>query len=344
FIILLSNLSYCPFTVSVHYMPGGSTAGYWNYENPRLDELGRKGQSGQYLKEEDYWAGNLEATTIGLKDAIRIYLCSTKDSFVANKARFNSRMLYGVGDGLNGWSIRSADVKPDTTGQFKGQKVLRVTQHSARGSLFMSSWDPVGRGGFTDSYSAVVTGATFLKENDEAPHTAEDIAFGFNIDFNNVQVSPKLLADGTVGGDVAVPANAVIFDTKAKEWKEVGAGVSVAVGATSSFIEDFYWHNGELITQIDDQYAVAFIRDWCTKDGDDDPYYDEALSANLSEELAITKGTVYHENCSMTFYRNFFFSPDMNRTILNAGTPSAKAGNPGRATVVPWEINEALAE
>lgn len=326
------------------YMPGGSNPGYWNYENARLDELGKKGQNGQYLKEKDYWAGNLEATEIGLKEAVRIYLLSNKDSFVANKARFNSRMLYGVGDGLNGWSIRSADVKPDTSGVFKGQKVLRVSQHSARGSLFMSSWDPVGRGGFTDSYCAVVTGATHLKEIDEAPHTAEDITFGCNIDVGSAQVSPKILSDGTIGGDVEVPSNAIIFDTKTKEWKEVGKGITVAVGATGSFVDGFYWHNGEAITPIDERYASAFIRDWCTKDGEDDPYYDEALSANLSEELATSKGTVYNENGSMTFYKNFFFAPDSNRTITTVGAPSSKAGNPGRPTVVPWEINEALAE
>ena len=332
---------YAPF---YGYMPGGATPGYWNYENARIDELGKKGSFGQYLKEDEYWKGNLEATELGLKDAVRIYLCSTKDSFVANKARFNSRMLYGIGDGLNGWSIRSADVKPDETGPFAGQKVLRVSQHSARGSLFMSSWDPVGRGGFTDSYCAVVTGATHLKENDEAPNTAEDMEFGCKVDFNNAQMSPKILSDGTIGGDVPVPSNAVIFDTKTKTWKEVGDGVSVAVAASGKFIDGFYWHHGEPITQIDERYAYAFVLDWCTKDGEDDPYYDEPLSSNLSEDLATHKGTVYHDDGSMTYYRNFFFSPDMQRTIINTGSPSAKAGNPGRPTVAPWEINEALAE
>jgi len=332
---------YAPF---YGYMPGGSNPGYWNYTNARLDELGKKGQNGQYLKEEDYWAGNLEATELGLKEAVRIYLLSTKDSFVANKARFNSRMLYGVGDGLNGWSIRSADVKPDTTGQFAGQKVLRVSQHSARGSLFMSGWDPVGRGGFSDSYSAVVTGATHSKEEDEAPNTAEDMEFGCEVDFDKAQVSPKILSDGTVEGDVPVPADAVIFDTKTKTWKPVGEGVTVAVAATGRFTEGSCWHHGMPITQLDARYAYAFVMDWCVKDGEDDPYYDEPLSSNLLEDLKTGKGNVYHADGSITSYKNFFFSPDMKRTVIKTGAPSAKAGNPGRPTICPWEINEALAE
>jgi len=332
---------YAPF---YGYMPGGGSPGYWNYEHKRIDELGKKGQNGQYLKEEDYWAGNLEATDLGLKEAVRIYLLSNKDSFVANKARFNSRMLYGIGDGLNGWSIRSADVKPDTKGPFAGQKVLRVAQHSARGSLFMSGWDPVGRGGFSDSYSAVVTGATYVKEEDEAPNTAEDVEFGCKVDFAGAQVSPKILSDGTVGGDVPVPADAVTFDTKTKTWKPVGEGVTVAVAATGRFIEDSYWHHGMPITQLDERYARAFVLDWCIKDGEDDPYYDEPLSSNLLEELITIKGAVYHADGSTTSYGNFFFSPDMKRTIIKIGAPTAKAGNPGRPTVCPWEINEALAE
>ena len=332
---------YSPF---YGYMPGGATPGYWNYENARLDELGKKGQNGQYLKEEDYWAGNLEATDLGLKEAVRIYLLSTKDSFVANKARFNSRMLYGVGDGLNGWSIRSADVKPDESGQFAGQKVLRVSQHSARGSLFMSSWDPVGRGGFSDSYCAVVTGATHLKEEDEAPHTAEDLEFGCKVDFSSAQIQPKILSDGTVGGDVPVPSDAIIFDTKTKQWVAVGEGLTVSTAVKGRFIEGFYWHHGMPINQIDERYASAFVQDWCIKDGEDDPYYDEPLSSNLLEDLKTSKGAIYHEDGSATYYKNFFFAPDTNRTLTKVGAPSAKAGNPGRPTVVPWEINEALAE
>ena len=326
------------------FMPGGSTPGYWNYEHARLDELGKKGSFGQYLKEEDYWEGNLEATEIGLKEAVRIYLCSNRTSFVANKARFNSRMLYGVGDGLNAWSIRSADVKPDASGPFAGKKVLRVSQHSARGSLFMSSWDPVGRGGFADAYCATVVGATHQKEVDEAPNTAEDMLFACTIDIDNAQVLPKILDDGTVGGDVPVPPDAVVFDTATKQWREVGEGVSVSVSAKGKFVDGFFWHHGLPITEIDDRYASAFIRDWCIKDGDDDPYYDEPLSANMLEDLMTSKGALYHEDGSVTYYKNYFFSPDMNRTITTVGSPGAKAGNPGRPTIVPWEINEALAE
>ena len=150
------------------YMAGGADPANWNYENKRLDELGMKGMNGQFLTEKDYWDGNLEATELGLKDACRINLVSQMDKFIANKARFNSRMAYGLGDGLSGWSIRTADVKPDAS----GQKVLRVVQYSARGSLFMSSWDPIGVDGFSDVYAGAIIDPICDASIFEAPNNA----------------------------------------------------------------------------------------------------------------------------------------------------------------------------
>ena len=120
-----------------------------------LDELGKKGMNGRYLTAEDYWEGNLRAAELGLRDSVRIFLVTQMDKFAANKARFNRRMVYGLGDGLNGWSVRSADVEPGAD----GLKTLRVIQYSARGTLFMSAWNPVGVDGFSDVYYLAIAEA-----------------------------------------------------------------------------------------------------------------------------------------------------------------------------------------
>ncbi len=171
------------------YMAGGADPANWNYTNDRIDELGMKGMNGQFLTEKDYWDGNLEATELGIKDACRVYLASQLDKYVANKARFNSRMAYGMGDGLNGWSIRTADVKPDAA----GQKVLRVIQFSARGSLFMSSWDPVGVDGFSDVYSGAITDPCSDPSTFESPNNASDTALRTKYDVKKVQTAPRAL-------------------------------------------------------------------------------------------------------------------------------------------------------
>ena len=151
---------YSPF---YGYMPGGGEAEFWNYSNEKLDVLGKKAAYGQYLTAEEFFSETTDMCAIGMGEAVRVYVVSQNDLFVANRGRFNSRLFYGTSDGFNGWTVRCADVKPDADGPYKGKRVLRVLQYSAQGSLFMSEWDPVGGQGFSDSYStAFFNAVTFL--------------------------------------------------------------------------------------------------------------------------------------------------------------------------------------
>ncbi|MDX9899385.1 MAG: ABC transporter substrate-binding protein [Spirochaetia bacterium] len=320
------------------YMAGGADPANWNYEQKRIDELGQKGMNGQFLTEADYWSGNLEAVELGVKDSCRIYLATQLDKFVANKARFNSRMAYGLGDGLNGWSIRTADVKPDAS----GQKVLRVIQFSARGSLFMSAWDPVGVDGFSDVYSASIVEPCSDSATFESPNNAADTPLRTKYDVKKAQTAPKILADDSLGGDLPVPATAVLYDSASKTWKAVGSGKTTAVIATGSLIGG-KWHNGEAISEADVRYAYAFPVEWSTKDGEGDKFYDETYAAQYAPALIPNQGFVFNKDGSITSYVNYFFAPEMNRTVATVAAVGVKAGNPGRQTVVSWEVYEALA-
>jgi peptide/nickel transport system substrate-binding protein len=320
------------------YMAGGADPANWNYTNDRIDELGQKGMNGQFLSEADYWSGNLEALELGLKDACRVYLASQLDKYVANKARFNSRMAYGMGDGLNGWSIRTADVKPDAA----GQKVLRVIQFSARGSLFMSSWDPVGVDGFSDVYSGAITDPCSDPSTFESPNNASDTALRTKYDVKKVQTAPKIMEDGALGGTLPVPATAVLYDSASKTWKAVGAGKTTAVVATGSYTGG-KWHNGEAISDADIRYAMAFPVEWSTKDGEGDKFFDETYASQYAPALAPNQGFVFNKDGSITSYVNYFFAPEMNRTVATVAAVGVKAGNPGRQTVVSWDVYETLA-
>lgn len=320
------------------YMAGGADPANWNYEQPRIDELGQKGMNGQFLTEADYWAGNLEALELGLKDACRVYLATQLDKYVANKARFNSRMAYGMGDGLNGWSIRTADVKPGAD----GQKVLRVIQYSARGSLFMSSWNPVGVDGFSDVYSGAIIAPCSDPSTFESPNNAADTPLRTKYDVKKAQTAPKLLADGSLGGTLPVPPTAVLYDSATKTWKAVGAGKTTAVVATGSYTGG-KWHNGEAISEADIRYAYSFPVEWATKDGEGDKYYDDTYAAQYAPALAPNQGFVFNKDGSITSYVNYFFAPEMNRTVATVAAVGVKAGNPGRQTVVSWDVYEALA-
>lgn len=331
-------------TVSQMYAPyygnmaGGADPANWNYTNDRIDELGKKGMNGQFLTEKEYWDGNLEATELGLKDSARIYLASQFDKFIANKARFNARMAYGLGDGLNGWSIRTADVKADAS----GQKVLRVLQYSARGTLFMSSWDPVGVDGFSDVYSGAISDPCSDPSYFESPNNAADTPLRTKYDVKAVKTAPKIKDDGALGGTLPVPATAELYDSATRTWKQVGPGKTTAVVATGSYTGG-KWHSGEPITIADIRYAYAFPVEWATKDGEGDKYFDDSYSAFYAPALAPNQGFVFNKDGSVTSYVDFFFAPELNRTVATVAAVSVKAGNPGRQTVTSWDVYEALA-
>jgi peptide/nickel transport system substrate-binding protein len=318
------------------YMPGGAEAGRWNYEQPELDELGRKGMNGQYLSAEDYWEGNLRAAELGLRESVRIFLATQMDRFAANKTRFNRRMAYGLGDGLNGWSIRTADVKPGAD----GRKTLRVIQYSARGTLFMSAWNPVGVDGFSDLYSMAVAEAVSDLATFEAPNNARDTPLRTVYDIGSIEFEAKLSGDTIVGG-IGVPDSAVKYDSTSKTWKQVGPGVTAWSKGTGRLLPGT-WHNGIEIGTDDVMYAGAFAEEWANKDGDDDKFFDAPYAAQYKPALAVGKGIVLNADGSITSYVDYYFPGDTARTAAKTAAVSTKAGNPGRQTVVPWDLYEVL--
>ena len=324
---------YCPY---YGYMAGGADPANWNYENPELDRLGQKSINGQFMTEAEYWADNLKAMELGLTEACRIFLVTQNDTYVANKARFNGRMAYGLGDGLNGWSIRTADVKPDAT----GKKVLRVLQYSARGTLFMSSWDPVGVDGFSDVYSGAITDPCSDPSTFEAPNSAKDTPLRAIYDPKKIKVDCVLEGDAIVGR-IPVPATAILYDSASKTFKAVGPGVVAWTTGTSGY-QYGKWHSGAPISFADIMYASAFPYEWAHEDGAGDKFYDESYASQYVPALEINKGFVINRDQTITSYFNYNWPMDADR-VGSAAAIGPKAGNPGRQTVVSWDIYEALA-
>ncbi|UTC85554.1 ABC transporter substrate-binding protein [Treponema denticola] len=342
---------YSPF---YGYMPGGGEAEFWNYSNEKLDVLGKKAAYGQYLTAEEFFSETTDMCAIGMGEAVRVYVVSQNDLFVANRGRFNSRLFYGTSDGFNGWTVRCADVKPDTDGPYKGKRVLRVLQYSAQGSLFMSEWDPVGGQGFSDSYSTAFFNAVTDNASFDNPAVGRSEFAMSTVDVANAKFAPKFVATGNkteegddelaMGGDIPVPAEAVMYDTASKKWVPAESGQSVATVATGKLVDGYYWHHGEPVDLNDVRYAFAFAYEWAIQDGEGDLYYDAPLSSVTLPSLKTTKGIVFNKDGSITTYSNYFHAPIPRDTAISVGGLSVKAANPGRRTNVPWEIYEALAE
>jgi peptide/nickel transport system substrate-binding protein len=323
------------------YMPGGATEGFWNYTHDTIDNLAMKSYNGWFLTSEEYWNDNLKAQELGLTEAVRIWVCTQMQYFVANKDRLTNRFIYGMGDGLNGWSISTADVKPDE----KGQKILRATQYSAKGGLFMSSWDPIGLDGFSDTYIGLIVEPCTMREYLESPNAAIDTPYLVKWDFKDIKsnLAPDSTGDGKPEGLIEVPAEALRYDSAAKAWVKVGPGVK-AYSTGKYSLNDSTWHDGTKVGQADLVYSLGFQVDWANKDGDTDLKYEEAYASTYKPTLETLKGITYNKDGTADVWYDYNWPMDKNR--LAAGGVqfvSPKAGNAGRITMVNWTINEALA-
>lgn len=310
------------------YMAGGPDD-KWHYENEEIDRLTKKAYTGNFLTEEEYWETVLEALELALKDACRIYVAYQNDYYATHKASFNKRMCYGLGDGLNNWSIITADTK---------NKELRVTEFSAKGALFMSAWDPIGTEGFNDVYSLVIAEPLFDRATFESPASA--IATPWRVIPEDIRTEVDRDETGEVIGKIPVSPEAIKYDSAKKEWYKVGAGETAMSAGTYSFLFGNF-HHGLPMTIANILYADAFVTEWINKDGDDDKYYDATYESSHRPDWEISKGMTLNPDGTITNYFDYNFPPSKERVAAN-GSPWVSLS--GRYIVLPWEVFEALAE
>lgn len=315
------------------YMPGGDNPDFWNYDNPEIDELSKKAQNGQYTSEAEYWSYALKALELGLGEAVRLYICQSQSYQVANKDRYVGRMAYGLGDGLNDWSLKTADVKPEKN----GEKVLRMTMYSSKGSLFMSTWDPIGVDGFNDTYSNHIANPCYDPASFEAPNSAIDTPL--RATWKDVQTKVTKDADGNPVGQIPVPPMAVLYNSAEKAFQPVGNGVKAFSKATYTY-QWGAWHNGRPITVADIMYAQSFLVEWMTKDGEGDKYYDPNYEGSVRPGQETLKGIVLNPDGTITTYYDFFHASPAR--IGASGAIWVKTYGNAYQVGVSWDISEAL--
>ncbi|MBE9593610.1 MAG: ABC transporter substrate-binding protein, partial [Proteobacteria bacterium] len=298
-------------------------------ENDEIDRLTEKAYTGNFLTEEEYWDTVLEALDLALKDACRIYVAFQMDYYATNKAAFNNRMCYGLGDGLNEWSLITANTK---------NKELRITEYSAKGALFMSAWDPIGTEGFNDVYSLVIAQPLSERGSFESPASA--IATPLRAIPYDVKTEVDRDEAGEVVGKIPVSPEAIKYDSAKKEWYKVSSGATAMSIGTYNYIFGNF-HHGRPMTIANILYADAFVTEWINKDGEDDKYYDAAYEDYHRPDWEVGKGMTLNLDGTITNYFDYNFPPSKERVAAN-GAPQAYLS--GRYMILPWEIFEALAE
>ena len=222
-----------------------------------------------------YWDLQKISMALGVRDSQKVFLVETWEYFPVNKERVKA-IARDVSSGLwTRWSIITAET-PD--------KVVKIAEFSATGALFMSAFNPVG--GIDDVYSAVVWRVIY----DYAMYT--DLATGTYI--------PVRCTYKVERGPVKVPDDAVIYNSTLDKWVVAHAGEEAKAKITYD-CKFGNWHDGHPMTMADIKYAAAFSWEWSTKDGDDDPYYDDKL-ASAAESLAKIKGIEWVDEDTYVVY------------------------------------------
>jgi len=103
-------------------MPGYGVGEFWNYQNDELDKLTSDPYNGRVIDEKEYYDKLTKATEIGLQEAVRVFVAAQTTYLAGNKARFNNRMVYGIGEGLDKWSLYTSDVKPRLPGRTRASR------------------------------------------------------------------------------------------------------------------------------------------------------------------------------------------------------------------------------
>ena len=332
-------------------MPGMKNAGFWNYQNPELDRLTGDAVNGRVKDTADYYARLLKATEIGMRESVRVFVAAQTTFLAANKSRFRGRMVYGLGDGLDKWSLYSADVKPEKD----GTKVLRMSGFSARGALFMSSWDPVGPSGFEDAYTSIVLKECSDMELEANPVTG--LMMPLRVSWSGLSTRIGVAEDGTVTGKIPVPAEAVLWNARDQKWESgvayidrKGDGSSYgyrAAGPLTAFSRATFtfkfgaWHDGRPVDINDYRYALALPYDVAVRKSADDKVYEEEYAGAMNPSLVRIKGVLFNGDSTITVYGDANYPMDEGQlAALLCPSLMVEASNHG--AVVPWEILEAI--
>ena len=302
------NQMYAPWLGN---MPGWQEVGYWQYEHPELDELGQRILKGDFKSLEERNQLYLQATELGLNEAVRLWIATVINNFPAVTE------LEGVTEDITAgpkglWTLREAYVP--------GKEELTV------GHLWVwterTTWNPVG--GFTDVYSVDI-----WKNISDPPlwrHPFTGIPIPFRAEYQVESAGPT--------GKLDVPSDAFLWDAAAGRFLPVEPGTKATSKVTFDYSNYFqsHWHHGQSITMADVLYSIYQSFDLAYNE--DKAKIEFALATTSKPFLESFRGFRLVDDTKLEVYLDFWhFEPDY---IAGYASPSSLS--------MPWEVLAAMEE
>jgi peptide/nickel transport system substrate-binding protein len=217
-------------------MPGWREEGFWQYENPELDELGKTLYRGQFGSREERDEIYRRMTAVGLDESIRIWLATVDNSFPV-RTDVEGLTTDLVAGPRNPWALREAYVP--------GSPDLRVGHQWVWTER--TTYNPVG--GLGDVYSVDVWRNLADPPIWNDPFTG--IPQPFRASYEVETAGPQ--------SSLEVPADTLTWDVDSKTWVPVTPGTQAVSKVTFDYSRYLgsNWHHGQPITLADAVYSIA---------------------------------------------------------------------------------------
>ncbi len=268
-------------------MPGYQEAGWWQYENATIDELGKKIYYGDFTSKEERDELYKECTELIIQESVRIWIATKLDAFPARSevkgitedAALGLRSLY---------NLREVFVP--------GQKTITI------GNLYIhteeSAWNPVG--GHVDSYSSDIWKAVHdpCMWNHPFSGLPQPFRWSYTVETEGPSVT------------MTVPPDAFVWNAASNRWETVGPDVTAKSKVTfdlSRYIGT-KWHHNQTITWADVLYTLS--QTWEIAYDMDKSAIESGISATQSESLKPFKGFRIVGNDLEVYVDYWHFSDD----------------------------------
>ena len=292
-------------------MPGWRELGFWQYEHPRLDELGQRLFRGEFADRAARDQLYREMTRLGLEESVRIWVATVVNVFAARAE------LEGITEDLAAgprgiWTLREAYVP--------GQAEVTV------GHLWVwterTTWNPIG--GLGDVYSVDIWNN--LHDPPLWNHPFSGIPQPFRAHYSVETEGPQ--------GKMPVPPDAVMWSAERKAWHAVGEGMTATSKVTFDYSRYFQapWHHGPQVSMADVVYSIYQAFDLAYDP--DKARIEVAMAATSRPYLETFRGFRFASPATVEVYVDFWhFDPNY---IASYASPT------GLST--PWEVLFAMDE
>ncbi len=285
-------------------MPGNNNPAYWNYQNDLLDKITQKIYSGESETAEERTRLIKDATKEGVNESVRVFLASKVDQYVSNEN------LDGVINALGaGVPSRFTPINVQASDQ---SITIGVKQ------IYQGAWNPVA--GLTDTYSTQIWFTLFDPSLTGHPFSGKIFPIRTNWEIGTD--GPKSV--------VNVPADAIIWDSKSKNWKEVGPN-TFAISKATFDLNFGEWHNGQKMNMNDIIYSTYFLLEWGSEKDENDKTFDSDYSPQAAQTAKTLVGIKPIDNDTIEVYTNYWHFDEGE--IASWTSPWSS---------MPWEIMAAM--